>query len=521
MTRLGFALGLIFALAAHFGTCRAAKILVIPNPSLSHVRFTSAFASALVERGHEVFGIMNEGCANCVKALEKAGVKVLLFHQENYFCFSETGDSFTKTIFTETGTVDLSDSMPEQSAAFATDADALFNNKTLFAELAALKIDLCMLDGFILTLYNYLVPYKLGIPYINLVTDFVPHFAGVPALPSFTPAMNQVFSDRMSFLERVQSTINYFMVSNIVFSLPGSMDSLVEKYAPEKPKVPFLTLMKRAKLWLLNHDIVFDYPRATLPHIIDIGGWSAQLTKPLPENFQKLMDNAKNGAVILTFGSLAKDLPEILFIKMFQAFDHFKDITFIVKYNGAGLKNIPSHVHVFKWIPQNDLLGHPSMKLFVTHAGGNGQAESVLQGVPMLAFPLFGDQFYNAKRVAVKGFGLQLDAFQFKVEEMVDSIREILTNDSYNAAVEHAAKIFKSYHQTPLERAVYWIEHIINFGSDHLISSATELPWYQYYCIDVLLFLTSIFVAVVVMICVVLKVCYRMLCSGTTKAKKA
>ena len=36
----------------------------------------------------------------------------------------------------------------------------------------------------------------------------------------------------------------------------------------------------------------------------------------------------------------------------------------------AGLR-LPAHVHAFTWVPQNDLLGWPGMRAFVTQAGSN------------------------------------------------------------------------------------------------------------------------------------------------------
>ncbi len=42
------------------------------------------------------------------------------------------------------------------------------------------------------------------------------------------------------------------------------------------------------------------------------------------------------------------------------------------------LVNIPSNILIKRWRPQNDLLGHPNVKKFVTHGGQNGQRPSIL-----------------------------------------------------------------------------------------------------------------------------------------------
>ncbi|PVD18326.1 hypothetical protein C0Q70_20875 [Pomacea canaliculata] len=61
------------------------------------------------------------------------------------------------------------------------------------------------------------------------------------------------------------------------------------------------------------------------------------------------------------------------------------------------------------WIPQNDLLAHPNTRMFVSHCGKNGQYEALFHAVPVVATPLFADQFYNAERMRVKGFAETVD----------------------------------------------------------------------------------------------------------------
>ncbi|KAK8717545.1 hypothetical protein V6N13_044808 [Hibiscus sabdariffa] len=48
------------------------------------------------------------------------------------------------------------------------------------------------------------------------------------------------------------------------------------------------------------------------------------------------------------------------------------------------------------WAPQVEVLSHPSIGGFLTHCGWNSCMESIIEGVPMIAWPLHAEQKMNA-----------------------------------------------------------------------------------------------------------------------------
>ncbi|KAJ0550253.1 putative anthocyanidin 3-O-glucosyltransferase [Helianthus annuus] len=51
---------------------------------------------------------------------------------------------------------------------------------------------------------------------------------------------------------------------------------------------------------------------------------------------------------------------------------------------------------VSSWAPQVEILNHTSVAVFLTHCGWNSTLESVTNGVPMIAWPLYAEQKMNA-----------------------------------------------------------------------------------------------------------------------------
>lgn len=57
-------------------------------------------------------------------------------------------------------------------------------------------------------------------------------------------------------------------------------------------------------------------------------------------------------------------------------------------------------IRYVSWAPQNDVLGDPSVKAFITHGGSNSMYESAFHGVPVVCIPIMGDQLDNAAKVS-------------------------------------------------------------------------------------------------------------------------
>lgn len=101
------------------------------------------------------------------------------------------------------------------------------------------------------------------------------------------------------------------------------------------------------------------------------------------------------------------------------------------KFEDDQMEGKPENVKINKWLPQQDILRHQNIKLFITQAGLQSTEEALSNGVPLLAIPFMADQHFNAKAISKSGFGLQLDFQTLTEESFLNSILEVIENPRY------------------------------------------------------------------------------------------
>ena len=82
------------------------------------------------------------------------------------------------------------------------------------------------------------------------------------------------------------------------------------------------------------------------------------------------------------------------------------------------------------WAPQVLILDHESVGGFVTHCGWNSVLEGVSGGVGMVAWPVMGEQFFNAKLVTdVLGIGISIGDVEWSATSRCEGVkRETIAN---------------------------------------------------------------------------------------------
>ncbi|CAJ1069823.1 UDP-glucuronosyltransferase 2A1-like%2C partial [Xyrichtys novacula] len=148
-------------------------------------------------------------------------------------------------------------------------------------------------------------------------------------------------------------------------------------------------------------------------------------------------------------------------------------------------KTLATNTKISDWIPQNDLLGHPQTKAFVTHGGTNGLYEAVYHAVPLVGVPLFADQPDNLARLSRRGAAIVLNFNRMTSEELVEALHKVIYLPSYKSSIQHLSALQRDQPVAPLDTAVFWVEFVMRHGgAKHLRLASHNLNWFQYHSMD-------------------------------------
>ncbi|XP_058463084.1 UDP-glucosyltransferase 2-like [Malaya genurostris] len=370
------------------------------------------------------------------------------------------------------------------------------------------KIDLIINDYLLGPCMSALAQHKFGRPPLIPATAFhglttTTSVSGTYSYSGLIPNHEFDAPERMSYSERFQNFFyNHYEELLRTYDFLPTLDKLVRKIMPDIPYVGEFD--KDARIILLNSNPVLQYSEPSMPNVISVGGMQIIEPKELPEDLKKIVDRAKNGAILFSLGTNVRSdlLGNKRITEILNAMKKFPQYQFLWKFESDSMPiEVPKNVYIRKWMPQNDLLAHPNLKLFITHGGLLSTQEAVWHGVPVIGFPVFADQNRNVNYCSEQGVGKRLSIGKVNSEDLANAIRDVLTEKSYRDNMKRLSKVFRDQKEHPLERAIWWVEWVLrNPDSTILQSNGVNLNWIVKYSFDVIIPLLLIVLAFVVMV---------------------
>ncbi|KAK2141701.1 hypothetical protein LSH36_1055g00102 [Paralvinella palmiformis] len=492
------------------GLSRSARVLVFPLSHMSHIIYHAKIAQLLAEEGHTV-DIILPTYTKIPELITETNIRILSYEVNSTLAdlhkkvLSKVLIDYVMSRTSFERFVNFMKIFMERDPSWDEMKPNLLNDEYVRAQLETTHYDVAVVDKMALKAYTAL-NFSTKFPVILFGTLIYEWVIGVPSLPSFVPIFISTFDDKMSFLQRflntVAYTINYILLTVVLPDPPISVS-----------KFPQLCSM-----YFVLDDVAVSYPRPTTPNIIFVGDAIPSPSKPLLPNIARFVESAERGVILVSFGTYISNLPYDLASKFCSAFERIPQKV-IWKITNQTICGYPTDkVLALDWIPQNDLLGHPNVKLFISHCGKNSLLESIYHATPILAFPTAIDQPYNAQLVESRGLGHQMRLGEFSADDLASNITGILENRTILSKVQGASLLMRNKTDTPSKRISYWIEHMAAYGDTYLRSNAMDLNVLQFYCLDVLLAIMAIVALVITINVYLLKTLFR--CFGSVSIRK-
>ncbi|KAK5642053.1 hypothetical protein RI129_008220 [Pyrocoelia pectoralis] len=320
--------------------------------------------------------------------------------------------------------------------------------------------------------------------------------------PSYVPELSSQFSSKMNFFERAYNFLGYLFYTTWfhAFMVPLH-NEVMHKYFTNVPH--FYDVYYNVSLMLINTHTAVHPPVPRLPNMIEIGGYHIKSPKPIPKDLKAYLDNAKEGVILFSMGSnlRSKDLPNDKRRAILNSFSKLKE-KILWKWENESMSDLPGNVKLSKWLPQNDVLAHPNVKLFVTHGGLLSTLEAIYHGIPLVGIPVYGDQYSNMRIAEDYGYGISVPYEYLNEEGLTAALEQGLKNPTFSDVAKRRSKIMHDDQLKPLDKAIFWIEYILRHnGGKHLKSSSLSFNILQYLLLDVIGFI-SIIIAISICVCI-------------------
>ncbi|XP_031426690.1 UDP-glucuronosyltransferase 2B13-like [Clupea harengus] len=369
-------------------------------------------------------------------------------------------------------------------------AASMFEDRALMRHLNESQFDLVLTDPS--SAEGILLAHYLKLPLVHnarWLTSTEGHFSLAPSPVSYIPVTGSGLSDKMTFLQRVKNMLFYLLMQfQLRFLIHAQYQAICDKYFEHE--VDYSQIVKAADLWLMRVDFVFEFPRPTMPNIVYIGGFQCKPAKPLPQDLEDFVQSSgDHGVILMSLGTLVSAISGDIAKDIAAAFAELPQKV-IWRHVGERPSTLGNNTLLVKWMPQNDLLGHPKIRAFVAHGGTNGLQEAIYHGVPVVGIPVFFDQYDNLFRLKERGGAKVFSIAAINKNTFLQGLQEVLHEPSYRENMQRLSRLHRDQPMKPLDRALFWIEFVMRHkGAAHLRTESYKMPWYAYHSVDVVLFL--------------------------------
>ncbi len=207
-----------------------------------------------------------------------------------------------------------------------------------------------------------------------------------------------------------------------------------ERGAPQLPAAEFIHESEWLNLYVYPEEVDYARRRPLAPtwHRLETCVRRSDETAELPKHIA-----SGNGSLVyLSLGSLGSADVDLM-KRLVDVLSRSRHRVVVSKGPQYTEFELADNMWGAEFLPQPALL--PLADVVVTHAGNNTTTECFHFGKPMVALPLFWDQYDNAQRVHETGFGIRLPTYEFEEADLLGALDRLLADADLGARMDAIA----------------------------------------------------------------------------------
>uniref|UniRef100_A0A1B0A7H7 UDP-glycosyltransferases domain-containing protein n=1 Tax=Glossina pallidipes TaxID=7398 RepID=A0A1B0A7H7_GLOPL len=286
-------------------------------------------------------------------------------------------------------------------------------------------------------------------------------------------------------------------------------EKLIKKYFNKSDANRMLAsipnLQANLAVLLVNNYIPLSTPRPVLTNMISVGGMQIRSPRALPWHVKRFLDESRSGVIYMHLGDhhLCSTIPKDQLLILFKAFKAHSERVLWTCHDAESLHGLPDTVLLQHMVPQTDILAHPHVKLFIMSGDLLGLQEGIVRMTPMLALPLFENEFKNTELMEKLKIGIRLDYMNMTTESLQWALKTLIGNEDFVLNIRKVSKMFRDRPLGGLATAIFWLDYILQYGATPLHSPMVIIPLTELHLQDLFVyyfFLLTVIISTVVVV---------------------
>ncbi|XP_047539148.1 UDP-glucosyltransferase 2-like [Vanessa atalanta] len=492
----------------NFGDISAARILaVFPTPSISHQVVFRPLTVELARRGHEVTVVTADPAyppGQAPKNLTEIDVHDLSYKLwKDEFPIQSVGSK--EDIYAQVTKIFSITFKLIMSQIETKEVQDIIKTK---------KFDLLLLEAYTKPALVYSHFFKVPVIQVSSFGGLKFNYRTVGACthPMLYPTQVHQKLYNLTNWDKLQQLYIHWWFENFQWKVEREQDEILKsKFGSDFPSL--YELSNNVDMLFLNVNPIWVDNQPVPTNVVYMGGIHMTEPKELPQDLQSFLDSSKNGVIYFSLGTNVTPsvLPPAIIQMLVKIFSQLP-YNVLWKWDKDELPGQTKNIKIFKWLPQTDLLKHPNVKLFITQGGLQSTDEAINAGVPLIGIPMLADQWYNVQKYLHFEIGVQLDFTSVTEDEFRNAILTVASDKRYRENIIRLRTLINDQPQSPLERVVWWTEHLLRHGgAKHLRAAGANISWVDYLELELVLIVLSTLIFVLIIITVFITMLWKFL----------